>query len=103
MSSHHQVMTRPDRPKKLTSHVGVAELKARLSECLREVRRGHSLTVLDRQQPIARLVPIEASAISLTVRAPQRKLHDVPLPPAGEGRRPGPSLAALLEERQGNR
>ena len=89
--------------RKLAGHVAVDELKARLSECLREVRSGHTLTVLDREQPIARLLPIEASAIALSIRAPLRKLHEVPLPPAGKGRRPGPSLAALLEERQGTR
>lgn len=63
--------------------VRVAELKARLSEYLRSVRRGHELTVLDRDQPIARIVPY-GQADPLVVREPLRrykKLGDVPLPP----------------------
>ena len=39
------------------SHVGIAELKARLSEHLRVVRNGGTLTVLDRDTPLARIVP----------------------------------------------
>lgn len=42
------------------TRVGVAELKASLSRYLREVRRGGSVTVLDRGTPIARLVPVQA-------------------------------------------
>lgn len=37
----------------------VSELKAHLSEYLARVRRGESLTVYDRQTPIARLVPLD--------------------------------------------
>jgi len=51
--------------------VRIAELKARLSEHLRSVRRGHSLTILDRDTPIARIVPIsDAKEAALTVRSP---------------------------------
>jgi antitoxin (DNA-binding transcriptional repressor) of toxin-antitoxin stability system len=50
--------------------VRVAELKSRLSEHLRLVRRGQSLTVLDRETPIARVVPVEAPAGGLTIRPP---------------------------------
>lgn len=63
--------------------VGVAELKARLSEYLRAVRKGHDLTIMDRDQPIARVVPYVASG-SLVVREPlseYRTLGDIPLPP----------------------
>jgi len=65
--------------------IGVAELKARLSEYLREVRNGHEVVVMDRNQPIARLVPFEAPARSSVVREPMgryRTLGDVPMPPA---------------------
>lgn len=37
--------------------VGVAELKARLSEYLARVRAGEEIIVADRGRPIARLVP----------------------------------------------
>lgn len=38
--------------------VSVTELKARLSAYLREVRRGGEVQILDRGEPVARLVPL---------------------------------------------
>ncbi len=64
--------------------VKIAELKARLSEHLRQVRRGRTLVVLDRDTPIARLVPYEEESGSLTIRRPAGRspsLQRVPLPP----------------------
>lgn len=62
--------------------VGVAELKARLSEYLRAVRRGHDLTIMDRDRPIARVVPfVERSP--LIVREPLTSyvsLGEIPVP-----------------------
>ena len=81
--------------------VKVAELKARLSAYLRVVRRGHPVTVCDRDTPIARLVPYGPAGEPLSVRQPIRALHDVPRPPPLG--RPIDSLAALLEERQPSR
>lgn len=63
--------------------VGIAELKAKLSEHLRAVRRGSELTVYDRNEPIARMVPY-ASSGALVVREPVRvykTLREVKLPP----------------------
>jgi len=63
--------------------VKIAELKARLREYLRRVRRGHSLTVLDRETPIARIVPYVPDDATLGIRRPPPgigKLHQVPLP-----------------------
>ena len=40
--------------------VGIAALKARLSEHLRAVRKGRTITVLDRDTPVARIVPLTA-------------------------------------------
>jgi len=39
--------------------VRIAELKAQLSKHLRSAQRGEIITVLDREMPIARIVPIE--------------------------------------------
>lgn len=81
--------------------VRIAELKSHLSEHLRKVRRGRSLTVLDRDTPIARLVPYEEDSAGLTVRLPlpnARKLQDVCLPPPIRLRKDIVTL--LLEERQ---
>lgn len=63
--------------------VRVAELKARLSEYLRAVRKGRELTVFDRDQPIARLVPYASGSGRMQVREPIRAfrtLGDVPMP-----------------------
>ncbi|MGH8642966.1 MAG: type II toxin-antitoxin system Phd/YefM family antitoxin [Gammaproteobacteria bacterium] len=81
--------------------VRIADLKRRLSEHLRKVRSGHSLTVLDRDTPIARIVPYEQNCASLKVRpalpgAP--KLQHVPLPPPL--RLQGDIVDLLMEERQ---
>jgi prevent-host-death family protein len=64
--------------------VDIAELKSRLSEYLREVKRGHSFTVMDRSTPVATVVPYEAGAVPLRVREPLGRFpspQDVPLPP----------------------
>jgi prevent-host-death family protein len=64
--------------------VGVAEFKARLSEYLRAVRRGHEITILDRDQPIAKVSPYTGSG-TLVVREPgvaYAKPSDVQMPPA---------------------
>lgn len=37
--------------------VGIRELKARLSECLRDVKAGATVVVTERGSPVARLVP----------------------------------------------
>ncbi|MGH7319814.1 MAG: type II toxin-antitoxin system Phd/YefM family antitoxin [Candidatus Rokuibacteriota bacterium] len=66
------------------NQVRIADLESRLSEYLRKVRRGRSLTVLDRDTPIARIVPYEEDAASLRVRSPLSgapKLRSVSLPP----------------------
>jgi prevent-host-death family protein len=78
------------------STVRIADLKARLSEHLRAVRRGRTLTVLDRDTPIARIVPYDESE-PLQVRRATRKPGEVPLPPPPG--RPTDSLAVLLEDR----
>lgn len=77
-------------------HVGIAELKARLSSHLRSVRRGHPITVVDRGTPVARITALEPLE-PLRARHPIRPLQDVRLP--RPGRHPVDSLAALGEER----
>jgi prevent-host-death family protein len=65
-------------------NVKIADLKARLSQHLREVRRGHPLIVLDRDTPVACLVPYSRESEPLVVRQPLRKyrsLQRVPIPP----------------------
>ena len=51
--------------------VRIAELKARLSEYLRAVRRGETIAVLDRETPVAQLVPVrDRSALRIRKPAP---------------------------------
>lgn len=82
----------------MDARVGIAELKSRLSHYLRAVRRGRTVTVLDRDRPVARLVPFTASTLVIRPRADAAaRPGDVP---------PGAPLASgidvvrlLLEER----
>ena len=66
------------------SKVGVADLKAKLSEHLRTVKRGEEVTVYDRNEPIARIVPFTSRG-ALIVREPVRvykTFRDIKLPAA---------------------
>lgn len=49
--------------------VRIAELKARLSEYIRAVRRGETIAVLDRETPVAHLVPVRDRP-ALRIRKP---------------------------------
>ncbi len=75
--------------------VGIADLEAHLSQHLREVRSGRSLTVLDRDTPVARIVPYDSAPL-FEVRRATRKPRDLrlPIPPP----RPTDSLSILLED-----
>jgi hypothetical protein len=53
---------------------------------------------LDRDTPIARLVPVESESESLPTRKPLRSLREIELPKRLA--RPVDSLAVLLQERQ---
>jgi prevent-host-death family protein len=44
--------------------VNVSELKARLSKYLRMAGKGQRIVVLDRNEPVAQLVPLEGEAVS---------------------------------------
>lgn len=85
------------------TRVGVAELKAKLSEHLRAVRRGGELTVYDRNEPIARMVPYTPAG-ALVVREPIRvykTLQEVKLPPPIK--LDVDPVELLLEDRQNDR
>jgi prevent-host-death family protein len=78
------------------SDVRIADLKARLSEHLRSVRNGGTVTVLDRDTPIARIIPV--GALPLDIRKAKRRLRDLKLPPRPSKRTD--SAAALVEDRR---
>jgi prevent-host-death family protein len=84
-------------------HVRIAELKARLSEYLRAVRAGETISVLDRDTPVAQIVPVRARS-ALRIRKPP-----LGTPPPSRVPLPKPTkrhvdvVQLLLEERQGHR
>ncbi|HWP37510.1 MAG TPA: type II toxin-antitoxin system prevent-host-death family antitoxin [Gemmatimonadales bacterium] len=87
----------------MKDQVRIAELKSRLSEYLRRVRRGHRITVLDRDTPVARLEPVTPGPAPLVVRRPAAdapKPRDVRLPPPLKLR---VDILHLLAEERGER
>jgi prevent-host-death family protein len=83
--------------------VRIAELKARLSEYLRAVRRGETISVLDRDTPVAQIVPVRRRS-ALRIRKPPPGTptpNRVPLPKLTK--RHLDVVQLLLEERQGHR
>ena len=92
-SSHNQFM----------KTVRIAELKARLSEYLRAVRRGETIAVLDRDTRVAEIVPVRA-ANTLRIRKPAA---DAPAPNRVLLPKPSKStidvVEVLLETRQSHR
>jgi antitoxin (DNA-binding transcriptional repressor) of toxin-antitoxin stability system len=52
--------------------INISQLKAHISEQLRAVRKGQRLVILDRDIPVAQLVPYERPAPALVPRAPKR-------------------------------
>ena len=82
--------------------VNLATLKAQLSRYVRIVRAGDEVVVLDRDTPVAKLVPYrEPKPFKLTIRKPL--LEPASLAglrfPAVRGKKVD-SLSALLEERR---
>jgi antitoxin (DNA-binding transcriptional repressor) of toxin-antitoxin stability system len=64
--------------------VRIGELKAKLSEHLRYVKRGGTITVLDRDQPIAKITPHRPTTEKLVVVQPAAgkiPWNRIPLPP----------------------
>jgi len=92
-SGHNEVM----------KAVRIAELKARLSEYLRAVRRGETIAVLDRETRVAEIVPVRA-ANALRIRMPAAGA-----PAPNRVSLPKPSMSkidvvqVLLETRQSHR
>lgn len=78
--------------------IGTAELKAHLSEYLHAVRGGETIIVLDRREPIARIVPMGTHHHQLMVRPARGRLQDVAL--LGPICSPGDVLVQLDEERK---
>jgi len=83
----------------VTGRVKISELKAHLSEYLRKVQRGFSVTVLDRDTPIAVISPPSEPArrTAPTVRKGSGRLTSIRAQPSLSVRTD--SLALLVEDR----
>jgi antitoxin (DNA-binding transcriptional repressor) of toxin-antitoxin stability system len=83
--------------------VGIGELKSRLNECLRAVRRGEMISILDGERPVAHIVPVRGKN-ALRIRKPKPAT-----PPPNRVQLPKPLalkldvVELLMEERQGHR
>ena len=89
---------------------GIADLKARLSNYLKQVKAGHELLITERGVPIAKLVPL---GLSVRRRSRRERLaregrlilgrgrvrQELLRPPQGDPSMGAGVLAALLEER----
>jgi len=83
--------------------VRIAELKARLSEYLRAVRRGETIAVLDRDTPVAQIVPVrDRTALRIRKPAPGA-LRPNQISPAKPLKLNVDVVELLLEERQPHR
>lgn len=81
---------------KVMSKVGIADLKAHLSQHLRKVRGGRTLTIVDRDTPVAQIIPYDAEA-PLEVRRATRRPSSLRRPPSAS--KPINSLLVLLQDR----
>jgi prevent-host-death family protein len=94
--------------------IGVADLKARLSAYLDQVRSGQELLITDHGRPVARLVPVrddddlrDARVQRLlragVLAAPSAKVPDALLDAPPARKRVAGVLDALLQEREDGR
>ena len=87
-------------------NVRIGELKAHLSECLRAVEAGGTITVYDRNRAVARIVPCADVRSPLSVRRGVGRASDIPLPTPTKRRKRKPrptSLEILLADRRSGR
>ena len=61
-------MRRGEKKPAGSAAIGVRALKNQTSAVLRRVRGGESVTITDRQRPVAVLVPIDASSLDEIIR-----------------------------------
>jgi len=86
----------------METEVGIAELKGKLSQYLRMVRKGGEVVIKDRETPIARLAPYEKTHKRLETIQPTLSLKEVDKLAffRPKGLKPGHLKAASLEERR---
>ena len=80
--------------------VKIAELKDRLSEHLRAVENGAEVVVMDRNRPIARIVPLPPTGRRIRLVQPNGDFPDIRDRRRARARWQVPSIELLLEERR---
>jgi len=80
--------------------VKIAELKDQLSKHLRAVERGAEVEVLDRERPIARIIPADPDGGGVPVLPPSRSFSSIRRRRYAPARWEVSSTQLLLEERQ---
>jgi len=80
--------------------VRIAELKNRLSEHLREVENGAEVVVMDRNRPIARIVPLPPPGRHVRLIQPSRDFPEIRDRRRSRAGWQVPSTELLLEERR---
>jgi len=83
------------------TQVGIAELKAHLSQYLREARDGGVIEVLDRGVPVARILPPARDARALISQPAKGRLTDLETPPPSDV--PFDIVEELLKTRRNDR
>jgi antitoxin (DNA-binding transcriptional repressor) of toxin-antitoxin stability system len=82
--------------------VRIAELKDRLSEHLRAVEGGTEVEVLDRDRPIARIVPLPARDRRVRLLRPSRPFAEIRDRRRARAAWPVSSIELLMVERREN-
>jgi len=80
--------------------VKISELKARLGSYLAAVRRGETVVVLDRNTPIARVVPYSDDLDDFRVEEAARPAKDLRKVRGARTRRPVDVVRLLREDRE---
>lgn len=83
----------------MSANIGIRELKAKLSECVRRAAGGECIIVTDRGRPVARLTALEDSTLDDLARIEQGVAEGWITPPKRRGRlgpaQPIPSSSGL--------
>lgn len=80
--------------------VKIAELKAKLSSFLRQVREGEEVVVTDRETPVAKIVPYQIPEERLTMYAAKKPPSIIGQLEFPRARTDMSSLDALMEDRE---
>lgn len=95
----------------VSTDIGIRELKAKLSECVRRAREGERIIVTDRGRPVAQLTPLDDSTLDDLARIEQGVAEGWITPPKRRGGfkgvRPmltsdGPTIMEMLDEDRGD-